>query len=359
MTKSDPLKLSVITSASTLSLQHLFQEVKEIHGEIVGFDLMILRKQDADAFKLTIPNGRITKLVAKCYDKIANKLKDQLADRTLYVPALATYFPDISSVVRERRDDAVEAIVNCVRLCHDLPEMKELKGKLTIKPCVEIVCGCLMKMVIVEVPDPQDKNKKVEKRWILEYDRAKKIDLLIDSLCRITKKLEGKNYALALELEPGESYVLNDDKALKAIYERVKKEQLENVVGLNLDIAHFQIAGISAEFLEKEKMYEWIVHSHIADHPPGMHTRDTAIGNFKNLKRTPTAYCEYLKLLHKRQRHYDTQLAKRKNDSAEPLLFTSAIAIELEGCSKMSWIHTSIPQLRQLLFRASEGTQPA
>ena len=349
---------SVITSSAVVPLPDLFHEVLDIHGD-VSFDLMVLRPEDADPVRAGIPGAdpdRITDLVAGSYDAVRSFLtgvfrafRQARPGRRLRLAALATYFPDISSTDEGRRTKACTAVVNCVRLCRDLADEPGLE--LDVVPCVEVVCGSVL--------EPVHDGAEARPTWVKTYSLAAKAERLMQSLRDVRRALAGgRRFALALELEPGASYVLNDHKSLKLIYDSVRQEGLDDVVGLNLDIAHFRIAGISPAFLRGEAengvragdMAPWLVHSHIADHPLGMHTRDLALGAFTNLEHFPTGLCGYLDILMDRAAHA----------AADPagLLFTNSVALELEGCSRLGWLHNSLVHLRRLL-RAAEARRHA
>lgn len=341
---------SVITSSSPLPLGTFFEEVLDVHPE-AAFDLMILRHEDAVQFDLE-EKPRITDLVAERLDIIQEKLSKALesrpakkADQPLRIPALATYFPDVSSMNNERREAACKAIVNCVKLFHDLQNRKD-ELDLDISPaCVEIVCGSLL--------EPVEEPNADKPSWVLQYTLPAKIEQLVTSLKKIEEDLENchKPYALSLEVEPGPSYVLSDGDSLLSVYDAIRKAELKHV-GLNLDIAHFKIAGISPSFLKGQheggiqgpNLTHWIVHSHIADHPLRMHTRDLSLGAFSNLEHFPSDFCGYLDLLMDRAVDYE------KNKGG--LLFSGAVALELEGCGRVTWIHDSIGQLKRLLHQA-------
>ena len=358
-TSKQVLTPSIITSSSVLPLEEFFHQIHNVFDD-VAFDLMVLRPEDTDQLSLGTRNrGRresqktITDIVADHLDDIQKRIANCFErfhqdhpDKTLRIAALATYFPDISSNDESRRKKACMAIKNCVKLSHYLGS-ERFAEYLDIKPCVEIVCGSLL--------EPIDAGKAGT--WVVQYTPEAKIGVLIKSLKEIKSDLDKEvkaPYALALELEPGDAYVLNNHRSLVLVYEAVKDAAIDKVVGLNLDIAHFKIAGISAEFLSKKKkehniqiddLTNWIVHSHIADHPLGMHTRDQAIGTFTDVECLPSSFCGYLSLLMKRASHHASQPGG--------LLFTNAVALELEGCSRMSWIFNSIPHLKRLLAFAA------
>ena len=64
----------------------------------------------------------------------------------------------------------------------------------------------------------------------------------------------------------------------------------------------------------------WIVHSHIADHPLRMHTRDQALGTFADIDQLPTGpFATISRLLMDRAAHF----AKHP----DKLLFTNTVAL--------------------------------
>ena len=119
--------------------------------------------------------------------------------------------------------------------------------------------------------------------------------------------------------------------------------------GINLDIMHYRIAGPEAGFpnadflddrLGAKHYWERIVHTHIADQATGMHAVDQPLGRHTDLGHMPGAFCAFLKYFEKRRRTYDPL--------SSGLPFSGSVALELEGCSRIEWIHESVPALRRL-----------
>ena len=122
--------------------------------------------------------------------------------------------------------------------------------------------------------------------------------------------------------------LLNDDKYAAA---------LRPHVGLNVDIAHMRIAGVKAKDLHPIR--DWIVHAHICDHP-GMHTRDQVVGTWTPVERYESEFYPYLRLL----AEIDPQSPER---AGRP--FTGAVALELEGCGRINWIHQSLVAMKRMI----------
>lgn len=106
-------------------------------------------------------------------------------------------------------------------------------------------------------------------------------------------------------------------------------------MGLNVDIAHMKIAEVCPSFLEKHK--DWLVHAHICDYP-GMHTRDQSFGAWDPVERFRSQFYPYLRVL--------TEAGRDLTGSRKARLYSNAVALELEGCNRIGWIHQSISAMR-------------
>jgi sugar phosphate isomerase/epimerase len=362
MTATPLLFPAVMTSSSDRDFEDLFNEVREISG-VDRFDLMIARR--ADLRRLGILNG-----TGKNYERMAQIIADPDHFKTIHdwlisetdrydirVPALATYYPGITAAGDDDRRPAVSALVNAVRLAIDLTKRRRgtvLNERRMEHAIVEMVCGTVV--------DPAGDRPNGDRRVV--YDQDHKLDLLCGSLTEVIKEVgEHEAFTLALELEPGEIYVLNGSGpngvgAIDQLVGRLKGDipikvdgadaaLLRKHVGLNLDIAHMRIAGIKAADLRP--FSDRIVHAHISDHP-GMHTHDQIVGSWTNPGRLDGGYREYLDLL--LDRAQAAQCRDKKN--AESLPFSGAVAVELEGCCRIFSIHDSLARLKHAIQVAAE-----
>lgn len=150
------LEAAVLTSSSMYSLDDLVSEVIQVTG-VACFDLLLLR--DSDVIELdrqgilrpespadtTVDKRAHTRLMAESpWERIADwiiaKFEPFRATTPgLRVPALATYYPEIASLSSERRDLAVDALTNTIRIALKLKD-----AGLMTEPIVEIVCGQLL-----------------------------------------------------------------------------------------------------------------------------------------------------------------------------------------------------------------------
>lgn len=375
--QSLPLQCSVITSSTNRDLVDFFSEITEMHGHDVAFDLTVLRDADVQSIEASggpllfhsAPHGRgrpeptFTQLMADSRNlerisrwfvqKCSSPVRTQIA-------ALATYFPDVTSLYDWRRELAVDALTNAVRLGFALVE-----ADLARSAIVEVVCGTIL--------DPCECGECQSRGRIFVSDSLTKFQLLLDSLNRVVRQIEQLQrdgsaprtpFAFGVELEPGETYVLCDKDSLDGFFSLLDSTawaQLRPFVGLNLDIAHMKIAGV--EPAQLRKYTGRIVHGHIADHP-GMHTRDQPIGTWTTVHRRANGYRDYVEILCDRSRaasegsrdsssrwrrwwnsHFHSPSALTQMD----LPFSGGLALELEGCNRISWVFDSLWRMRQII----------
>lgn len=336
------LDVSVITSSSDLPLAALFQDLnRTVYARL--FDLFILRDIDIQEIETRGPlspqrtttasgspdDRNIASIMAE-EDNYVN-IKDWYLEQCAVVPGLqvaafATYFPDISSVSTSRRERVVMALKNTVRLALELKKRGYMPHAI-----VELVCGSRLDRC--DCPECEG-----ERIW--EYDDEEKIKLLLDSLRKVITQVEqllpDERFVFALELEPGETYVLRDEESLRKLVRALSQDKkLANYCGINVDAAHMRAAEVTPSVLEEFE--HLLVHAHVCDLPFRMHTRDQPVGRWCPVDTAHCHHWEYLEVLSRRK-------ARENLDS--PLPFSGSVAIELEGCSRTDWIHQSIATLR-------------
>ena len=301
MNHRNELRPSVMTSSSIRELSDLFDEIPTVSG--VGlFDLMVLRDIDLESIRGDLQSGgppppnqapAITEFLAEArnFELTRDWILTQCRHPGIEIAALASYFPDVTSLCGPRREMAIEALVSTVRVGLALNQQGLMRY-----PIIEMVGGTIL--------DQCECDDCTREGMIYVYGREDKILLLCDSIGEVVSRVrerEGDSaaaFALALEMEPGESYILNGTEPLEAVAQRLglggSHQHLATHVGFNLDIAHMRIAEISANQLHG--LRGWFVHAHIADHP-GMHTRDQVVGTWTEIERNGGGYFDYLKML--------------------------------------------------------------
>lgn len=185
------------------------------------------------------------------------------------------------------------------------------------------------------------------------------LDVLIGrlkSLCKtmrlILKKgdIEDLGFSLALEIEPGPLFVLNSRDAVKAAAQRIANaKELSGVVGINVDIAHCILAGLTPEdIFDRDVVENRICHFHISDHGLG-HFGDAPIGDcgFGEWCRDRLGR---LKLLREWVRKASEFTEKRGPDSGRPP-FSGVISVELEAARDTYQVQRSVDGLGELLLQ--------
>jgi hypothetical protein len=313
------------------------------------FDLLILRATDIrqlsqEGVLNVSPNAKPTDILsdARNLPRIIGWLDQRLREhgRQIFIPALATYFPDITSHNRTEWSRAVEALANTVQIAIELRKNGWMKY-----PIVEIVCGTILDRCNCDDCARQRQLAKPKDIVLMSTFDAKLRRLrqgLKEMVCKLPRQYRKQDFYVALELEPGLPYVLNGEWALARVMRMIEapKSGLASFVGLNVDIAHMRMAKVTAAMLEPHM--DKIMHAHIADHPC-MHTRDQIVGSWTHLERDDEfGFASYLRLLSKR--------AKSVQTKGSGLPFSGAVALELEGCGRMSWIHESLCAMRRLFY---------
>ena len=343
------LEISVLTSSSLWGLQDLLHELTAICG-VSAADLFILRDSDllqiekSHASKLATHSSIETSTLRKelndyldrrpitsiigCDEHLPVLVKwfrDVLAKVSeIRVTALATYFPDISAHETNRRCRAIHALSNTIRLGFEIVNSD--------KPLiVEIVSGSVL-----------DSCSRFS--FVTHYQ--KKLRMLLDSLLEVVREIRSdsvfgrRDFAIAIEMEPGNGYVLNGRESIEYLTNTLLKSDqykgLAGIVGLNADVFHYRLAGIDP--IQFERYADHYVHAHVSD-GPCEHTRDHPIGSWTAFEPEENEFKEYLKVL-----------GRIRRDKGQ-LPWSGAVALELEGNNRSRFINSSVAALKQIISR--------
>jgi hypothetical protein len=336
------MMVSSITSSSLRSIQSFVQEVS-FHHPGAKFDLFFVRDTDlGEAFPQGLPTK--PKTLAEIFlrgnrghyrpalEGWANKTFEWLKTTKRQLAAFATYFPDISSMHDGDFLSAIRGLTDAVSMAS---HASNHYGIMKV-PIVEAVCGVVAERCLCA-------DCSISRRVTVFDDEVKQdrlmlgLRIVVRKLRRLLKSRTNRSFAIGLELEPGATYVLRDRQTLDSVMNRINDDpELREHVGLNLDIGHMRIANVTASALKP--YVDRIVHAHISDHP-SMHTRDHFLGAWTDVSHA-NEFDAYISLL-----------AQRDRDQVPPVLFSGAIAIELEGCNRLDWVLGSLRDLKRLLLR--------
>ena len=240
------------------------------------------------------------------------------------IRALASNIPGVSSTDEARREAAVDALWAVCRIAERLDI-----------PCVEAVGGGDFGRW------GSDDRWIIEASWTSYEERGNALLKSLQTLCERMSGCGMDKVAIALELEPGPSYLLNSIRGRPFCHrdkpstlERVLKDLPAQYVGLNLDVGHFLrleaiepdlLAHVYSDYLDR------ILHAHVSRHS-GIHGQDLY------LRDSDYAECKrWLKLF--------TDSADRERASES----TRTVAIELEACHQVEWIEQSLHVVRKWL----------
>jgi hypothetical protein len=375
MTTVPDLYCGVMDSSSVRAHAELFDEVRTVSG-VNRFDLILIRDLDRKRWGLspTVTTAhragsahphRMSEIMADedSFKRIQDRLIELVSNKDVIIPAFASYFPDVTSENAHRRQHAIQAIANSADLALTLHHQFESKVP---HPILEIVCGSLLD----RRSGPQAGSGCDE---IDVGGREYKLTKLCDSLQQVVDRVQALQpargwahcrFTIALEMEPGPTYVLNSADAMHSVAQRLDgthpRDQktfaasLGPHVGFNLDIAHMRIAEIvpqcAAHANAKQRLSagveQRIVHSHISDHP-GMHTHDQYVGSWTNIHAEKAGYQPHLQLL-----------LQRAADKTPIVPFSRCVAVELEGCNRIFTIHDSLSRLKHAIAVAQQRFRP-
>lgn len=297
----------------------------------------------------------------------------------------ATFFPSICESQTEQRQKAVKAIQNTLYLA----------GCLGIS-CVEVVAGAGIPGLSYsgrESPQEYRQNRmhqlaqsiKEIYTFFIETDSGNDtndIRIALDIL-----RQNGRLPYLALEIEPGPSFLLNSLEEFRRLLQLIKypnasnpNDFAEDYLCLNIDIAHAFLTGYDAQSLDEIETKDdtifvgdlkpYVAHFHLSDHGGdvlhgGMHAADLRPGRFhfldyppiseesrdrsKGVQRVPiTNYETWLELAIALKQDKHNPPEKRNYPR-----FSGAIGIELETCHDINEVAAAIQMTRQWLKECS------
>ena len=354
------LSKSVITSSTDRCLFNFVREV-DAHYREAKFDLFLLRDVDSRLMHgipgMDAPNrppsAHILSNPDYCNDVIlpfyVDVFKQALRDSqtTHRIAALATHFAAISDAIEpsEEKVKAELALENTINLACDLVAEGLMESGI-----VEIVCGNTVERSMSGETFP---DLPAGAEVVRTFKHSSKIAALLRTLAKVCRRINrAERWALALELEPGDMFVLNDRRSMHRIARlldagRVGPTEEDDIavlngkLGFNIDIAHMKIADVTSDDIDLLSKY--VVHAHICD-TPGLHTRDQPVGYWSPVEMPNSIDYEYLNVLVSLDEH-----AAERNG----LPFSHAIALELEGCNRIKWVLDSLSAMDFQLRRAA------
>lgn len=345
-----PLKLSVISSSSEMPIGDLLPELWLLRtyaldiyprGQDIEKALGITRRQlESESLISRFAKASVVDDIAKHVRQEIRRgckeIRQRYGDRAYMgdfcVPAIATYFPEISSIDESQSEAAARALAGSVRLASQLKSgvVEFVLGR-TVERCCRAPSGYedsnLLKCEFIHRVNPRDCIRRVVgmiKEHVYEYAKEKHV-------------------RLAAEIEPGFSYVLNGGNAVEDFLGEVRRLDMLDCVGLNLDLGHMLMlvdAPREKDRITLEKARRWrehIFHAHASDNV-GHHFGDIVPGTYHSLQSEEDgdiAFRPWVELC--------LECARETNGHS------GHIAVELEGCDRLQWVQRSLLRLGYLV----------
>jgi sugar phosphate isomerase/epimerase len=249
------IRVAVITSCMDAPLKEVLPLLESIGVD--SFDLYCYHPSDIDALnQFKGPKALIGAALVK--------------QQSPKLVGITTNLPDLSSNDRKRRNEARRRLIEIIRFASNPGHPHD-----PIKS-IQIRAGRRIESERI----PTVGGPKYQFRLVSSASFRN----LVNSLKYICDKTPDCETGMALEIEPGLPYLLNDEAAVRCLASllekrRQKGELWPSRIGLNLDIGHAFVNGWSSQhLLDMSRDCKLpIMHCHISDHSR-QHFADLAIG---------------------------------------------------------------------------------
>lgn len=326
-TEATPMSVSSLVCSGLRRSTKLFAEMK--NSKCVGLDIYSMMQSER-----MIPGDQ----TAEQYLSSLSQNQDELIDlanqiirltriRGIPVTGFATFFPMLSFPC-----DHKLAIQSRNALIATSVIAETMSREFEIPIVVESVCGSRMQGLYPATRNSSgnSERRKVVVARIVGWKSAIQNVL---SNCRILieelSHKQANNQTFALELEPGPLFTLN---SLRSIQELLSCDSLDRRIGINLDIAHFRMANISVQQVERfPELLSRIKHSHISGHHRSAHFGDISLMALND----PSDFVPWLQLL--------DSIRKSQKD------FSGVVSLELEAVKSKDDVESAIGELLDLL----------
>ncbi|MFO1491747.1 MAG: TIM barrel protein [Kiritimatiellia bacterium] len=299
MIKVNLMTSFVISGGYKRAAEHLNNNIPENVGvELYGFfmdDFRRMAKIRGDLINDALLNFTTAEIMASLHDRpeavewLANDIVQTFNGVNIQIFSIATYIPDLLKVNDKKRQEfgknalkfimIVTAKINEIYLAQNKPGLS----------VIELVAGNL-----TEDFHALNYSHDDAQATIRLWEPQQAFDILLSALNDVMQiKFAGEsNLRLAIELEPGPFFALKNQAALSLLVKSIKEYEdhellPKNRVGLNLDIAHWSLAGLGPDDIPGS-VGKRILHAHISDHGIG-HLGDAGVGTVPRGQHPPGA----------------------------------------------------------------------
>lgn len=286
--------------------------------------------------------------------QLAEAIHRDVDEAKFRISAFATFSPEITSPDPTRVAVAQNALKGLVYLARELNGMGH---PITV---IELVAGSRMAGVWPfqkegRRPHPGEdpaKQNPVDGYAANRLGTKEAIHALCDRLETVAELAVGRpadgnepgreQINLALELEPGPIYILHSVEDLQYVARVVDekalngKRDLSSVLGFNVDVGHWILAGISPKWLESEAaepIRRRVIHAHLSAHGRGHLADGTSFGD---------SCSEWIRVLRR--------IASLNQRRTQLPNFSNFIALELEACRDSRTLGDALRELDRLLL---------
>jgi hypothetical protein len=251
-------------------------------------------------------------------------------DENMPIIAITSFIPEVTSPQQKTYEMAQKAVCFLVKFAYAL----QYKGHDKLRT-IELVAGSQIGGVW------PCNNRLLATRVDAEKTHKSVLNILRKALSEYNNVSPEKRIALGLELEPGPLYLLHDWQSLLDICTKIGNDNILNkFVGVNLDIAHWRLAGdITPELVwDAPAVRDRIVHAHIAGHQRCSHLADLPMDALNRHE----DFRPWIDLLHR--------ISTDWRDSNLPQ-FSGYVSLELEAAKDINLVKGSVEKLDSLLSK--------
>lgn len=357
------LKPSVITSFSARGIQSAFDEDPWaltprscprfgdlycfMQGDLETFpELKVSKKgnhnsEPRSVYSYAAEHAENAAVIAKVAERVAKVCQ---ATNNVQLTGIATFLPELNSLWDNFADErktklpltgalmATGALKFILSMC---AQLRDKHGHNHLK-VVELVAGSQIGGV---APARRKYDKDLEN--VIFVAQRRNPDSRFqgmfhrESLIAVARHAKNMGIKLAIELEPGPLYAINSFEMLEAFYDDLGRFYPEglSVVGFNLDIAHWILAGIKPEqVLGSELIRRQIFHAHVSRHT-NAHWCDLDFAGSEDY--------------HPVMKRWFSLLGKLAKDY--PQSYSGAVALELEANASIDVVRRNLNCLRELI----------
>lgn len=249
---------------------------------------------------------------------------------------LATFVPEITAGPETSRGKLAQQAIRFA--CRFALELKTQKPMLRV---IELVAGSRIENIFHCQQPAGGGDRFIALQMSDEEARDRIFANLKLALAPVRQELLEAKLNLALELEPGPLFALRDWKTLSELCSRLRNDSdLKNLVGVNLDVAHWRLAQIKLEDLndgsgDSETVRNQIAHAHISGHHRSAHFGDTGLDELNN----PADFLPWLRYLDQRAR----------TSGSGGITFSGYVSHEFEAAKDPEKVKQSVVILHSLI----------